>query len=239
MRIFLLVITGYEESFRKIDEIRRKQCQKYNIPVLFLYNGTPPEGMTLRADERCLETIEKHIPGQYIKFHFGLKEIYTRHTEDDFDYIIRCTSAGFVDFNKLPTILSYLPKKRCHAGRYMWNDYGVYMSGPCMIFSSDVAYKFAMDDQYHPRVFSHSDDVMIGRAVREHADFSDLSFFWTNLEGQTEMPTHQSILPLKPWNIIFRVKNYMTHEDKPEFTKEKGFAIDVRYWELLSELTGC
>lgn len=239
MRIFLLVITGFEDSFRKIDDMRRKQCKKYNIPVLFLYNGSPPEGFTLREDERLLPGVQHHVPGQFIKFHLGMRDIFSKYNIEDFDYIIRCTSAGFIDFNKLPMLLSYLPKKRCHAGRFFWNDYGVYMSGPCMIFSSDVAYKFAQKTDYHERVFQHSDDVMISQAVRENADFCDLNFFWTNLEGQTEMPTPQSILPLKPYNVIFRVKNYMLHDDKPEFKKEDGLAIDLRYWELLSELTGC
>jgi hypothetical protein len=238
MRIFLLVITGFEESFRKIDDIRRRQCEKYNIPVLFLYNGIPPEGMVLRDDERLLP-VQNHVPGQYIKFHLGMKEIFSRYKVDDFDYVVRCTSAGFIDFNKLPMLLSYLPKKRCHAGRFVWNDYGVYMSGPCMLFSSDVAYKFAQKDTYHPRVFEHSDDVMISREVRDYADFCDLNFFWTNLEGKTEMPTRDTILPLHPSNVIFRVKNYMLHKGMPEFTKEKGLAIDLRYWELLSELTDC
>lgn len=238
MRIFLLVITGFEESFRKIDNIRRRQCKKFNIPVLFLYNGTPPEGMKLREDERIMP-IESHIPGQYMKFHQALEEIYSIFKVEDFDYIIRCTSSGFIDFHKLPMLLSYLPKTRCHAGKFMWNDYGVYMSGPCMIFSSDVAYKLSKDKNFHYRVFEHSDDVMISKAVREYADFSDLSFFWVLMEGKTEMPTNEIKSEIKPWSVIFRVKNYMLKKDKPEFTKELGFAIDIRYWELLSEMLDC
>jgi hypothetical protein len=236
MRIFLLVITGFEESFRQIDNMRREQCKKYNIPALFLYNGTPPPGMKFRDDERLLP-VEGHIPGQYIKFHLGMKEIFSKYKVEDFDYIVRCTSAGFIDFNKLPMVLSYLPKTRCHAGKFRWNDYGIYMSGPCMIFSSDVAKKFADTDTYHERVFQHSDDVMISRAVREHAEFCDLDFFWTNLEGKTEMPSR--LERLEPWNVIFRVKNYMLHDDMPEFKKEHGLAIDLKYWQLLSEATGC
>lgn len=237
MRILLLVITGFEDSFRKIDDMRREQCKKFNIPVLFLYNGVAPEGFQFREDERVLAE-PKHIPGQFIKFHIACKEIVETYGEN-YDYLIRCTSAGFVDFNKLHILLSYLPKQRCHAGRFCWNDYGVYMSGPCMIFSSDVIKKFAEMPAYHQRVFEHSDDVMISQAVREFAEFSDINFYWTDLHGRTEMPTHETVGKLRPWDIIFRVKNYGAKSEGKEFTKEMGFAIDVRFWEILRDLTGC
>ena len=108
MRVFLLVITGFEESFRKMDDMRRKQCKKYNIPVVFLYNGTPPEGFQVREDERLLIDVKNHVPGQFIKFHLGMRDIFSKYSIDDFDYIIRCTSAGFIDFNKLSFSLMIL-----------------------------------------------------------------------------------------------------------------------------------
>jgi hypothetical protein len=236
MKVCLLVITGFEDCFKKIDDMRREQCKQFNIPVLFLYNGIVPNDYTLKDDERMLP-IKEHIPGQFIKFHLGMREIFENGW--DFDYVIRCTSGGFVDFNKLPLLLSYMPKERCHAGRFCWNEFGVYMSGPCMIFSKDVAKKFSEMESYDPKVFQASDDVMISKTVRSYADFFDLNFFWTDLHGQTVMPSLESMPPLKESNIIFRVKNYYNHPDKPWFTSELGQAIDVKYWELLCSLTGC
>lgn len=234
MKVFLLVITGFEESFREIDDMRREMCKKHNIPVLFLYNKNGPPGFKLREDERLLP-VDQHIPGQFIKFHLALREVFEKHGGDEYDYIIRCTSSTLIDFEKLPVLLNYLPKQRCHAGRFLWNDYGVYMSGPCMVFSKDVAKKFAEKETYHERVFEHSDDVMISQAVGNSADFFDIRFFWLEYDGKTEHPTKQSLEERKPWHVVYRIKNNFTHPEKPEFTKEEGGQIDVEYWKLVRE----
>jgi len=235
MNIFLIVISGFNTSFKKINDMRRIQCKKYNIPVLFLFNGNVPEGYTLGEDERLLP-IEAHNPAMYLKFQMGLREVFESYKEP-FDYVVRVTSSTFLDFNKLPWMLSFLPKEKCHAGRFCWNDYGIYMSGPCMIFSRDVAYHFSQETQIHERVLSHSDDVMISRAVKEYSNFYDLNFFWKDTDLMLQLPTEANVLNKKDYHVIFRIKNNFIRGDAPWFEKETGEQIDIRFWELFIKLT--
>ncbi len=234
MNIFLIVISGFNTSFKKVNDMRRAQCKKYNIPVLFLFNGKVPEGYTLREDERLLP-IEPHNPAMYLKFQLGLREIFETY-DKPIDYVIRVTSTTFVDFKKLPFMLSFLPKEKCHAGRFCWNDYGVYMSGPIMIFSADVAKKFSEETTIHERVLSHSDDVMIGRAVKEYSNFYDINFFWKDTELLLDLPTEANLTEIKDYHVVFRIKNNFPRPWAPEFQKETGEQIDIRYWQLLMKI---
>ena len=61
MKYFVVVLATFKPIFMKLVEFRRQQCKKYNIPVLFVYNGNVPESYQLKEDERVLP-LENHAP---------------------------------------------------------------------------------------------------------------------------------------------------------------------------------
>jgi hypothetical protein len=229
MNIFLVIVTTFEDVFTRINDIRRKQCAKYNIPVLFVYNGTIPEGYELKNDERIFP-MEAHAPGMFLKLKVAIEEIYELSNCDP-DYILRCTSRCYVNFKNLPFLVSYLGKQNVLAGPYQLNDAKLYIAGFFMLFSRDVAKQFLKEENVQGPVLWHSDDCTISWAVKSYANFYDTQYFVETLANKTEMPTE---LPeFKNTAVIFRIKSGPVHATPFGTPMCLGEEIDVAYWKLL------
>jgi len=137
MNIFVVIMTTFRPLFMKMNEFRREQCKKYNIPVLFIYNGKIPEGYELKSDERCIP-MENHAPAMFLKLKGAINEIYSYEGIDP-EYIVRINSRTYVNFENLKFFLSHVGKEKVAAGPFSLNDNKLYFSGTCMIFYEDVA----------------------------------------------------------------------------------------------------
>jgi hypothetical protein len=229
MNVFVVIMTTFRPVFMKINEFRRQQCKKYNIPILFVYNGKIPEGYELKSDERCIP-MENHAPAMFLKLKEAIKEIYHEGVVEP-DYIIRLNSRTYVNFENLKFFLSYVGKERVAAGPFLLNDNKIYLLGTCMVFSKDVAIRFALDNNVEGPVLWHSDDCTISWAIKEYADFYDMTFFNVGMSEKTVIPSELPQLPEK--SVIFRIKSGpdrglaygtpLTYEEE----------IDIQYWRLL------
>lgn len=229
MNIFLVIVCTFEDVFTKINDIRRKQCQKYNIPVLFVYNGKVPDGYTLKSDELVFP-MENHAPAMFLKFKLAIQEIYNIPNCNP-EYILRCTSRCYINFKNLPFLLSYIAKEKVLAGPYQINDNKLFMSGFFMLFSRDVAKRFAQEDNVNGPVLWHSDDCTVSWAVTPYANFYDTQYFVETLSNKTQIPT--SLPEFKATAIIFRVKNGPVQATPIGTPMSLGEEIDIAYWKLL------
>jgi hypothetical protein len=237
MNMYVVVVTTFCPVFMKINEFRRQQCKKYNIPVLFVYNGAIPESYELKPDERVLP-MENHAPAMFLKFKYAIQEIYAVHNVDP-DYIVRLNTRTYINFENLKFFMSYIGKERVAAGPFVMDDTKLYLLGTCMIFSRDVAKRFVEENNTDGPVLWHSDDCTISWAVKDYANFYDMNYFNENTDTlfMKTIPTKLPEFISKP--IIFRIRNGspngspfgtpLTHEEK----------LDIEYWRfLLKEYDG-
>jgi hypothetical protein len=231
MNIYVVVVTTFCPVFMKINEFRRQQCKKYNIPILFVYNGKIPEHYELKSDERVFP-MENHAPAMFLKFKYAIQEIYDIHNINP-DYIVRLSTRTYINFENLKFFMSHVGKNRVAAGPFCFNDHKIYLHGTCMIFSRDVAQRFAEEDNVQGPVLWHSDDCTISWAVKEYADFYDMNFFYENT-NKLSLKTLPTTLPKfidRP--IIFRIRNGSPNGSPfgtPLTLDEK---IDIECWRLL------
>jgi hypothetical protein len=229
MNIYIVIVTSFAPVFLQINEYRRQLCKKYNLPVLFVYNGKTPEGYQLKEDERVLP-MEGPSPAMFLKFKMAIKEIYGMA---DPDYIVRINTRTFVDFKNLKYFLSYVGKEKAAAGAFMLNDNKVCLSGICMIFSRDVALRFAMEDNVQGPALWHSDDCCISWAVKDYANFHDMTYFYHDPNSLVfdELPTTLPAIHEKA--ILFRIRNGPANGSpmgSPLTLKEQ---VDIQCWKLL------
>jgi len=234
MNIVLIIVSGFDTLNLEMNKIRKEQCRKYNIPLFILFNGHKPDEYQLDEYERWLPQ-EGAIPWMFVKFKKCLEEIYNRGFTPD--YIIRATSATFINFKKLPYFLALLPKERVLTGTMFvklqgicnyWNDGNdgrLFITGTAMTFSGDVAKRMAFDDNIMNKYMCESDDVCISFLASEYADIRDSNVFFKHYNNFTDIP-EESILSdvhlYKPHKVFYRIKN--------DFDREK---IDLHIWRWL------
>jgi len=231
MNIFVVVVTTFRPVFMKINEFRREQCKKYNIPILFVYNGNVPEGYALKPDERCFP-MDNHAPAMFLKFKYAIQEIYGFHKLNP-DYIVRLNSRTYVNFENLKFFMSYVGKDRVAAGPFALNENKIYLWGMCMIFSKDVALQFAAEDNVKGPVLWHSDDCTISWAIKDYTNFYDMRYFNEEFAmcNKKEMPTELPAFPEK--TIIFRIKSGVDGGMPYGTPLSLEEEIDIKYWKLL------
>jgi hypothetical protein len=231
MNIFVVVVTTFRPVFMKINELRRQQCKKYNIPILFVYNGNIPEGYVLKPDERCFP-MDNHAPAMFLKFKYAIQEIYNAHNVNP-DYIVRINSRTYVNFENLKYFMSYVGKDKVAAGPFLFNENKIYMLGTCMIFSKDVAQRFAAEDNVKGPVLWHSDDCTISWAIKDYANFYDMTTFNENVAmcSKKVMPTE--LPPFSDKTVIFRIKSGVDGGLPYGTPLSPEEEIDIQYWKLL------
>jgi hypothetical protein len=232
MNIYVVVVTTFRPVFLKLNEYRRQQCKKHNIPVLFIYNGAVPEGYTLKEDERVIP-MESHAPAMFLKFKYAIQEIYNEFQVDP-DYIVRMNSRTYMNFENLKYFLSHVGKEKVAAGPFRWDGDTLYLVGTCIILSKDVALRFANDDDnVKGEVMWHSDDCTISSAVKDYANFYDMSFFYemNAMNCQTVMPTE--LPPSKNKTIIYRIKSGPDGAMPYGYNLAPEEKIDIEFWKLL------
>jgi hypothetical protein len=229
MNFALIVITAYDEHSLKLTAMRRKQCEKYNIPVVFVYNGDRPKTYELQKDEvHCeLRGARGINPIMLYKCILGIKVI-EEHYKLSPTFFIRCNATCFINFNKLSIVLRNLPLHHCIAGRFDSKYMDIlFCNGTCMILSNDVAKKLCQEDilnieANNQMTFIENDDVAISWLGRKYAVLFDLSYWFSIFEGLTSLPT---ALPAEPRHIVFyRIKNPADRN-----------TIDVGLWKMLEE----
>jgi len=237
MSFFLVVVTTFEDVFTTINEMRRQQCKKYSIPVLFVYNGKKPDSYTLQADE-IVFPMENHAPAMFLKFKNVIQLIYNIPNFSP-DFIVRVNARTFIDFPRFLNFLPSVPKQNLLAGYLVGKEPERYPMGICMILSKDVAQRFAKEDNVYGQVLWHSDDVTITNAVRPYSKLLDLKEYLTILtsydgkQGLTESDIPKELPLIEDWKWLYRIKNgpeKITPVGQPMVLLEK---IDVKYWKLL------
>ena len=226
--ICLIIVSSFEPLYLACNEIVRKQCEIYKMPVFFLFNGELPKNYILKKDERLLEHTDKSSrPYMFLKFKNMLKEIYDNVNPD---FILRCNSTTFINFKRLFSLLVTCPKEKLIAGPFYYATGFTYLDlfcqGTNIIFSNDVAKRLAYDtNENNPKILEHDDDAAIDILVRDYAQKYDLTFCTHRIENCVGVPKFQDII-IKPNHIFFRVKN-----DVPNRTE-----IDYEIWKILHHL---
>jgi hypothetical protein len=226
--ICLIIISSFEPLYLACNEITRKQCKQYNLPVFFLFNGELPNNYVLKNDERLLAHTDKSCkPYMFLKFKNMLKEIYDNINPD---YILRCNSTTFINFKRLFSLIITLPKEKLIAGPYCCfygqKDINVFCQGTNIIFSNDVAKRLAYDsNENNPKIFEFDDDAAIDFLVRDYVQKHDLSFYTLRIENFSVIPKLYDII-IKPNHLFFRVKNNVPNR----------FEIDYEIWKILHYL---
>lgn len=236
MKVALFVLTTFEDVFLKINDMRREQCRKHNIPVLFVYNGKVPDWYTMKDDE-----INHPLEGpagcaMFVKSKLAITIFYDMFGFDP-DYIVSCTSRCFVDLNKMMKVLESCPKERVAGGVLIGPQDAKYILGIYILFSRDVAKRFAAEDNVHGEVLWHSHDVTLSAAIKSYSDLYSLDDGYHCLTGyylknlsEADIPTELPVLDDSKW--LFRIKN---GEDVPTPVGQGmsvGEKIDVQYWKL-------
>jgi hypothetical protein len=226
--ISLIIVSSFEPLYLACNEITRKQCSFYKIPVFFLFNGELPKDYILKNDERLLAHTDKSSrPYMFLKFKNMLKEIFDIANPD---FILRCNSSTFINFKRLFSLVETLPREKLIAGPFYYATGFTYLNlfcqGTNIFFSNDVAKRLAYDtNENNPKIFEHDDDAAIDILVRDYAQKYDLTFCTHRIENFSVVPKFQDII-IKPNHIFFRVKN-----DVPNRTE-----IDYEIWKILYHL---
>jgi hypothetical protein len=231
MNFFVVVVTSFNPIFMKINEFRREQCKKYHIPILFVYNGKIPDGYELKQDERCIP-LENHAPAMFLKFKYAIQEIYNTHAVNP-DYIVRLNSRTYINFENLKFFLSYVGKEKVAAGRFLLNEDKIYLQGTCMIFSKDVAIRFAAEKNVEGPVLWHSDDCTISWAIKHYTHFYDMTFFCHDEFGFVfkELPTQMPKYNKR--TILYRIRNGAPNGSSFGTPLSFEEQIDIQCWKLL------
>jgi hypothetical protein len=225
MDFFLIVITTFEENFLTLNSIRRQQCQKYGIPVFFVYNGTIPEGFTLKEDElHCeLPGIQGMNPIMFMKFLYAVTEFNNRLKRQP-KFFVRCTATCFIDFKKIGIVLKSLPVHNCIAGPYDDKyENQIFCNGTCMVISNDVAQKLLKEDIFgNMMTLIENDDVTISWLGIKHGFLFDMTYWFSYFEGLTSLPEKLPEIPNK--TVFYRIKN-----------PSNRMTIDVGLWQMLED----
>jgi hypothetical protein len=226
--ICVVIVSSFEPLYLFCNNIIRKQSLQYNIPVFFLLNGKLPENYVLKKDERFLEHADGlSNPWMFLKFKNMLQEIYGNSSPD---FILRCNSSTFINFNRLPELFSNLPTENLIAGPFMYSTgyigTDIFCQGSNMILSKDVAKRLAYDqNEKDPFIFEYPDDIAIDFLTRTFAKRNDLSIYTMRYEEFKIIPKFYE-LTINPTNIFFRIKNNI----------DNRFEIDSEIWKLLHYL---
>jgi hypothetical protein len=147
-RIFVFVIGSFEQTcYTEMLQMRRRQLEHLGIPHLFLLDGVKPADFELGPHDLWIDKNpdfdpKAMNPHMTVKFLKGLRTIDV----NSYDYIVRVNASTYIQFSALFSLLVSWPRAAV-AGGYLLTqgisalrlDRFQFVSGMCMVFSSDVA----------------------------------------------------------------------------------------------------
>ena len=145
------------------------------IPHLFLLDGVKPDEFELGPHDLWIEKnpafdSRAMNPHMIVKFLKGLKLINV----GDYDYIVRVNASTYIQFSALFSLLEGWPRVGAAGGFLLTQgiqslrlDRFQFISGMCMVFSSDVAY-YLQEVPLDLDVYGKSyDDVVLSFIIKD------------------------------------------------------------------------
>ena len=228
MSYFVFIISSRNNPiYEQFDIMRRTQMNTLGISHKFLLNGALPEGYEMKDDEEYHEDTS-FTPGMFRKFYDACKNLYSTNNIPDF--IIRCNSSTFIDFEKFQRkFLNNLPKTGFVGGPIVEENTvpRPFISGTIMMFSKDIIYKLVNNvDINHPYIREYNDDVALSYIISETI-CNTFCQFMTNLILYSQITSENYRIELPEHAFIIRVRN--------DVDREKN---DIFVWKELIKLSG-
>jgi hypothetical protein len=175
-RIFVVVIGSFEQPcYAEMLRMRRQQLEHLGIPHLFLLDGIKPADFELGPHDLWIDKNpdfdpKAMNPHMIVKFLKGLCRINV----GEYDYIVRVNASTYIQFSALFSLLEGWPRNSVAGGYLLTQGIGAlrlerfrFVSGMCMIFSSDVA-KHLQGLPLDLDVYNKSyDDVILSFMIKE------------------------------------------------------------------------
>jgi hypothetical protein len=248
-RIFVFVVASFEhDCYYHFIQMRKTLFKKYNIPHMFLFENKPPDyyncdehDYVLNLDpdrfvlDKNLTLIPRFLPLMIIKFLKGLQKIST----ENYDFILRINLSTYINFPKLHSFLYSYPRSKLFAGFiyfFRLHDWDIYkdvchkfVSGTCMIFSSDVAEHLKTYKLNDPLLYKHFDDTVISHLclpATQHLCKIELLFVHNNRFISDEellsypiirikYPPGQRDYELQRWMYLMNLVDKVQYEKNP------------------------
>lgn len=175
-RIYVFVIGSFEQPcYAEMLRMRRQQMEKLGIHHLFLLDGIKPDDFELGPNDLWIEKNpafdpKAMNPHMIVKFLKGLRAVDL----SKYDFIVRVNASTYIQFSELFSLLATWPRSAV-AGGYLLTqgiqslrlDRFQFVSGMCMIFSSDVA-QYLQDLTLDLEIYTKSyDDVILSFMIKD------------------------------------------------------------------------
>lgn len=185
--------------------MRRQQLEKLGIPHMFVLDGDRPSDYVDGSRDFWVEKnpafpAKAMNPHMIVKFLKGLRAVDV----SQYDYIVRVNASTYIQFSALFSLLAGWPRQGA-AGGYLLTqgisalrlDRFQFISGMCMVFSSDVA-AHLQGLPLNLDVYAKSyDDVVLSYMIREvvtswiHVSFTFYTGDRLRLPRALEGPFHR------------------------------------------------
>lgn len=181
-KVFIFVIASFEEEcYFDMIAMRKLLFKKYNIANRFIFDKkhelyeADDNDVFISSTFYCISIPNPHLnPKMILKFMKTIKNF----DETKYDYILRINLSTYINFNLLLRMLQSLPKYKLLSGHIMnlilpdWDIYNKtpikFVSGTCMIFSSDVITHLKLVDLNDHILYKHNDDTVLSHIILEY-----------------------------------------------------------------------
>lgn len=212
LRLLFVVLTSWDKPvYEAVTQLRQQQLQFYGVDYVVSRSGTAPKSYNPSPDDITFDNngvqgkyppdhhMHQMVPHMWLKTQYALKN----QNLSDYDYVVRVNATTFVNIPALIRKLHIAPRRRFVAGHVL-NLRGQFVSGMCMVMSTDVAASFVSSQLLSfSGVYQFHDDVMWGRFfASQHLQITA----WNEC-SQFETVTPDSNVPDRLTTIILRVKN--------------------------------
>jgi len=194
--IFIFVIASFGNPiYDELIRMRKLQFKKYNIAHMFLYDTLPPEKTILDKSDivfsreplthkvLCHPELNPHMTMKFLR---GLQLI----DENKYTYILRVNISTFINLQSLLDLLSTKHTRHFAGGNIMCHqiyDWSIspvipfeFISGTCMIFSTDVIQYLKTLPLDDPVYYTHNDDVIISYIVKNYCkSLTNIQYTWS------------------------------------------------------------
>jgi hypothetical protein len=182
VRIFVIVIGSFNLScYYEFIRMRKLQLNKYKIPHMFVFDSPVPDDYVPDSTDVFFEKVSKPYPVENPKNmapsamspHMAVKFLKSLQTVDEtqYDYIIRCNLSTYIYFPRLMVYLGSISTRPYVGGpimKFQIPDWAInphdpieFISGTCMVFSSDVIQFMKALPTNSYIVYEHEDDVVL------------------------------------------------------------------------------
>ena len=216
-RIFVFIIGSFEQPcYGEMLRMRRRQLEHLGIPHLFLLDGVKPADFVLGPHDLWIEKnpafdAKAMNPHMIVKFLKGVKTIDV----SKYDYIVRVNASTYIQFSALFSLLEEWPRVGAAGGFLLTQGIGAlrldrfqFVSGMCMVFSSDVAY-YLQGLPLDLDVYNKSyDDVVLSFMIKDivkswiHVPFVFYTGDRLKLPRQVDGPFHRVRHPDRAHDIF-------------------------------------